>query len=309
MRPMRKFSRLTAQALPQTVSTILPLHKLNNPLHITMHTTQKIFSGAAVAALLLTAIPACAQNIAPTLISVDASANASVGGASVSAKLQARIATAKTHADQEIQRRITMLTDLNTRVQEMNRLSVDQKAGVATSISTEISDLTTLRGRIDSDTDITTLKTDIKSIATSYRVFLLVIPQGRIQVAADKITAAATTLTALAGKLQTRIVTAQAAGTDTTTLSASLSDMNATLSDANVQASAAASEVANLTPDNGDATQKQTNDQAIKDARAKIQIALKDVQTARQDAGTIVKGLKGIGASANTNADASTSVQ
>ena len=274
-----------------------------------MNTIKKISAGIATTALLLTAVPAFAQSlIGPTPVSITGSADvgANAGGARVSASVSARITTAKSHADQEIERRITALNDMNTKVQAMVRLSADEKTSISTAISNQISTLTTLKAKIDADTDLATLKTDIKSITASYRIFVLIIPQGRIEVAADKIATAVTSLTTLAGKLQTRIADAQAAGKDTASLSASLSDMNTKLADANVQASAAASEVANLTPDNGDKTKMQSNDQALKDARAKIQVALKDLATARQDAGSIVTGLKDLNVSGTTSVSGST---
>jgi len=276
-----------------------------------MNTIKYISAGVAFTALLTAAVPAFAQNLAPAPISVTGSvnANASAGGVGVSAAVSARIATGKSHADQEIDRRVTALNDLNSKVQAMVKLSADEKASIGTAISSQISDLTTLKAKVDADTDITTLKADIKSITASYRIFVLVIPQGRIEVAVDKIATAATTLTTLSGKLQTRIAGAQAAGKDTASLTASLTDMNAKLADANVQASAAASEVANLTPDMGDKTKMQSNDQALKDARAKIQVSLKDLTAARQDAGAIVKGLKDLGVSASSTTSVSGSTQ
>ncbi len=106
-------------------------------------------------------------------------------------------------------------------------------------------------------------------------------------------------MTTLSGKLQARIT---ATTGDTSALSASLSDMNAKTGDASVQANAAISEVATLTPDNGDQSVAASNEAALKDARAKIEAGMKDLQAARQDAGMIVKGLKTLNAAAHANA-------
>jgi hypothetical protein len=277
-----------------------------------MNTIQKLFAGIAVTALLASAAPAFAQNIVPpppTAATVNVSADASAGTANVtvSTKLEARITTGKSRADQEIDRRVTMLNDLNTQVQAMVKVSAAEKTAISDEVSSEVSNLTSLKTKIDADTDIATLKTDIQSITASYRIFMLVIPQGRIEVAADKIATAASSLGALAGKLQTRITSAQASGSDVTSLSASLTDMNAKLADANVQATAAVSHVSSLTPDNGDKTKMAANNAALKLARADIKVGLQDLQDARKDAGTIVTGLKNLNASTTTSA--STSVQ
>ncbi len=275
-----------------------------------MNNMQKLFAGIAATALLLAAAPAFAQNIVPPPpagAAVGASATVSTPAAktSVSTKAEARVTTGKNHADQEIDRRITMLSDLATQVQAMVKLSATEKASIAASITNEIANLTTLKAKIDADTDITTLKADVKSITASYRVFALVIPQGRLQVAADKIGAAATSLSTLAGKLQTRITSAQTSGKDVAALATALTDMNAKLADANVQANAAVSHTVSLTPDNGDKTKLAANNAALKQARADIKIGLQDLQAARKDAGTIVTGLKGLNASSTTSATTS----
>ena len=239
-----------------------------------------------------------------TTVAGSASATVTAGGvnAGVSANVQARITTAKSRADQEIKRRTDMLTQLNAKVQAMAHVSDSEKSSISSMVSTELSDLSTLQAKIDADTDLTTLKTDIHSIAQSYRIFLLVIPRGRIDVAADKINTAASALTTLAGKLQTRI---DAAGGSADSQHAQLNDMNKNIGDAQTQANAAVSAVANLQPDNGDKTVEASNDAAIKDARSKIKAALADLKAARQDAGAIVKALHQIGDAPNASANAS----
>jgi len=256
-----------------------------------------------VLATLLFATPALALEVGG---SVGATAQTSVGGgkatATIDAKLQVRIDTAKNHADQEIDRRVNRLNDLGTRVQAMVRVSAAEKASIAADVASQASALLALKTKIDADDDIATLKTDIKSIAGSYRIFLLIIPRGHIMVAADKVGTTGDLFTAFAGKLQTRIADAQAKGKDTATLSASLSDMTTKIADANTQADAAVSLVASLTPDNGDQAKLKANEQALKDARAKIKAALDDLKVARQDAHGIVQALHKMGLEANASA-------
>ncbi len=86
-----------------------------------------------------------------------------------------------------------------------------------------------------------------------------------------------------------------------------LADMNAKVAGANAQASAAVTEIANLQPDNGNATIMASNTAALKDARTKIQAAQQDLVAARQDSGSIVKAL--IAAKVSASATASTSAQ
>lgn len=260
-----------------------------------------ITAAVLAAATLLIATPAFALSAG-----VGVNASTTVAGTSANAKFAARISTAKNRADQEIERRITNLTDLNTKVQAMVKVSASEKAAIANEVTTEISNLTSLKAKIDADTDITTLKTDIQSIAKSYRIYMLIIPQGRIQVAADRIDSVADALAAFSVKLQTRISADQAAGSDVSAANTALADLTAKVADAKVQANAAVSETVSLTPDNGDTAKMQANQAALKDARAKIQAAMKDLEAARSDAKQIVQLIKGIKVKASATSSVST---
>ena len=231
--------------------------------------------------------------------------NTTVVSAGAQATLDARIGKAKDRAHQEIQRRVTALQELTTRIGAMVRVSNEVKTSISTTLSAQIAALTTLDTKISADTDIDTLKTDVKSITASYRIFMLVLPQGRISAAADRIKTIDANLTTLSGKLSTRITAAQTAGKDVAALTTLSADMNAKIADAGVQADAAVTLIATLTPDNGDKTKMTANQQALKDARAKIKVAQADVQAVRKDAGQIIDGLKAL----NAAVSASTTVQ
>jgi hypothetical protein len=259
----------------------------------------KKYIATTLAALALLAAPLA---FAETTVS----AAASIGSGS-GAKAQVRISDAKSRADQEITRRIAALTDLNSKVEAMAHVSASEKAAISTEAQNEISTLTSLKSTIDAETTIANLKTDIQSITKDYRIFMLVIPQGRIEVASDKIQTVTALYTALAGKLQTRIAAAQTAGKDVTSVESSLSDMNAKIAAANAESQAAVSLVANLQPDQGVQATMQSNETALKNARADVKTAMDDLKTARQDAGSIAKTLQSwhLGASASST----TSVQ
>lgn len=230
----------------------------------------------------------------------------STGAASTSVPtaLQKRINTAKERADQEIQRRIDSLNTLTLRIQEMIKLSAEQKSALRASINAQITSLNDLKNKIDADTELDVLKADIKSIATSYRIYLLIIPQAHIMVAAEKLKVAADASSALAAKLSTRIDADGASGKDVTKEKTALGDMQAKIADAVLQADAAIALVAGLTPDEGDKAKQEANTKALKDARGKIKTGLKDIAEAREAARTIVKGLTG-----NANLNATTTTQ
>jgi hypothetical protein len=230
-------------------------------------------------------------------------------GLNASAGLSVKLdVTARARADAQIDARITALNNLEARIGQMTKVTSDQKASLDASIQASINDMTALKAKIDADTDNATLKADIQSITKSYRIYILVLPQGRITAAADRIITIVGLFNDLSLKLQARISAAQAAGQNVTALNASLSDMNAKTADANVQAQAAINEVVVLKPDNGDKTIMASNDAALKDARAKLKVAMGDLKTARQDAGSIVKALIAIKVGASAGASATSTM-
>ena len=236
---------------------------------------------------------------------VTATAGITAGGTSVT--LTAGEKTAITRGDTEITRRITALTDLNTRIQAMQKVTDAFKAGISASITNEINTLTSLKAKIDADTDLATLKTDIQSITASYRVFALVLPQGRIAAAADREVTLVSMLSTLGAKLQARIQAAQQGGTDVTAMTAALTDMAAKLQDAQTQAEASVTASASLAPDGGDKTKMAANTAALKTARADLKTAQTDLVAARKDVTTIVTGLGKV--KATTTASSTTSTQ
>jgi len=270
------------------------------------------FAGVMVAVSAF-ALPVFAETIG---LGTSINASATAGGvgihAGLSAAAEARLGTiinnAETRADQEITRRVTALNALGTRVNAMVKLSADEKAGLASTIQSQITLMNNLQAQIATDASssaTSSLKADIQSITKSYRIFALIIPQGAIAAAADRVQTTVGLFGGISTKLQARITDAQSAGNDTTAAAAALADMNAKTADANTQVQAAVSETASLQPDNGDATVMASNTAALKDARSKIIAAQADLTAARKDAGTIVKDLLSFKASASASSSAS----
>src|SRR3989344_3851768 len=163
-------------------------------------------------------------------------------------------------------------------------------------------DLENLRAKIAADTDLETLKADQRSIATSYRVFALVIPQGEILVAGDRIKTIADSMTTIGGKLESRINEAKNSGKDVASLETYLTDYKAKIADAILKADAAINGVSALTPDNGSTAKAAANRAALQTARENIRKGMEDLRAAREDARKIVQGLKSIGAAGNASA-------
>lgn len=196
----------------------------------------------------------------------------------------------KERANKEIDRRVESLTKLDGKLIAMKRLSTEDKASLSAQIKSQVDDLNALRNKIAADTDVATLKADVKSIVTSYRIYLLFMPKLHILAAADVMAETADMLTEVSAKLKIRIADARTKGLDVTALEAALASMDANIADAKKQAQDAKDLCLSLKPEDYPANKAQ-----LTQARAMIQAGRKDLQDARKDARTVVQGLKTLG--------------
>lgn len=205
------------------------------------------------------------------------------------------VTSLKTNADTQIAARIAKLTTLSGQVNAKKHVSDTDKATIVATIQTSITNLQALQTKIDQDTDIKVLRTDISSIYGAYRIYALVIPQLSIITNAENGLGVTTNLYATAtARLQTRIASAQTAGKDVTALTAQISDIQAKVADAQTQYNQAVSTVSNLKPDNGDKTLLASNNQAIKTARGYIKAAEADFRAAQTDINTVRAALRAL---------------
>lgn len=234
----------------------------------------------------ITPVYALAQTVtplsSPTIVTTGATAT---GGANQTQ----RIANLKARADGEIDRRVLALQRLITRLSEAKKLSDAQKSSFTSQIQSQITSLNSLKTKIDSDTDLATLKTDVQSIITSYRIFALYMPKIHILAAADRMNETFDYLSQLVTKLQDRITKAQAKGIDVTALNTALGDMQAKLADAKTQYTNAQNTANALTPEG-----YPDNKSALQSAKNMLLTARKDLTAARNDARTIIQTLKTI---------------
>jgi chromosome segregation ATPase len=164
-------------------------------------------------------------------------------------RVEKKVGTLQERADREITRRIASLQKLLEKLNTLKRLSADQKASFTKQIQTEIDNLTALQAKIKANRDPATLKTDVQSIVTSYRIYALFMPKITILSTADRVDTIADQLSTLATKLQGRIDKAKSQGKDVTGLQADLSDMQKKIADAKTQEQNAVTSVTSLTPD------------------------------------------------------------
>ncbi len=224
--------------------------------------------------------------------------------ASTTATEAARAERAKEKAVKEIDRRIESLNKLMANVTAMVKVSDVFKNNLKTNIDTQINSLTALKTKIEADTDLATLKADIKMIAESYRVYMVVMPQARISAAADRMATIINMFIGTGTKLQARVNTEKTAGKDTTEAQKLLDDMAVKITSAKTHAEEAVNLVTPLVPDNGDKTVMASNEAAIKKAQAELKLAQADIVAARKDLTGVIKALGGLKAAAQASSSA-----
>lgn len=202
-----------------------------------------------------------------------------------------RLEQIKTRAEQEINRRITLLNTLISKIADIKRLSGGQKTDFTSQINGLVSQLQILNTKIQSDADLATLVADGKSILNTYRVYMLFMPKINIMAAADRISEIASQALVLVPAVQNRISQVQSAGHDVTALNNALADFQSKLNDAQTQATNATDTVSVLVPDMGNVSTMQANTAVIKSARGMIITAIHDMNAARSDIRIIRQGI------------------
>jgi len=191
-------------------------------------------------------------------------------------------------ADCEIQRRMTTLTALSTAVNGLRTLNASHVAALASEIAGEKSGLATLKAKIDGEASLLGLEADLVRIVTEFRVYVLVVPQVNLTVAADVVVAAQSRLAAISTQLAARIAQAKAAGSDTMQAQADLDAMNAAVAAAVKLASPVPGQLVPLTAADYNSG---TAGPAIVAARAALVGARDDLRNAAADARACLQAL------------------
>ena len=202
----------------------------------------------------------------------------------------ATMTAAKDKAAQEIDRRVAGLQELAPRVSAMTKITAELKTNINTVVQNQIQAFTELKNKINAD-DLETLKTDVGTVTSSYRIYALIIPQANLITASDRVVTIDNMLNGIGLKLKTRIEAAAAAGADVAALANALVELGTKIDSANAHAQAAVNGVVGLLPDEGDAVKIKANTDALTASRGEITAAHTDIKSAETQVKTIISGL------------------
>ncbi len=201
----------------------------------------------ATAASIFIALPAFAQTTVSTPVRPSATARPSaISRGTTATSTAARLAFMKNRDNTEITSRISALNNLSSRIGSMKNLSDSEKASLSSDMQSEIGNLTSLQSNISVATSAPEVGTYSKSITQAYRIYALVVPQGSIAAAADRINTLVASFNAIISKIQMRVSSLSTSNPNASAINLALSDLTAKVFDAGTQATAATSEVANL---------------------------------------------------------------
>jgi len=220
-------------------------------------------------------------------ITTPTSSISSSTSSSVTANQQQRLQNIISKGNEEIDRRLTTLGTLTSKINAATKLTADDKAALSNEVSTTIQGLTGLKVQLDADTTLSAAHIDAKNIYTEYRVYALVAPKVSLIKVADDQQAIQANLTTLAQKLQSRITTEETSGKSIATLQNELNDMKSEIAAAHSISSSMEANVVNLQP-----SDYNSNHALLMGDSTQLQNAHSDDKTAYSDAKSIISTLK-----------------
>jgi hypothetical protein len=194
--------------------------------------------------------------------------------------------------NQEISRRLKNLTNLASLIDSATKLTASDKTTLLGEVSSTITGLNSLKTTLDNATNISQAVSDVQSIVSEYRVYVLVYPKIHLIKVADDQQAIELKLTTLASKLASRF-TNHSSVNNLVTLKTDLSDMNSQISTAQAISSSVESTVITLQP-----TDYNANHTVLEGYNSQLQTARSDIISAISYAKTIILSLQ---ASNSTN--------
>jgi len=199
------------------------------------------------------------------------------------------VGTVKARAHAAIARRLETLARLAARVRDNEYVSAAHRRALGDLLAAQTRGLTALDAKIQADTDVDTLKADVKSIVTDYRVYLLTVPKVHLVIGADTELAAAEKLDQVAVRLQAKIDAARAAGKDVSAAQGHLDAMKAKVAEVRSAASGVADAVLPLVPQ-----EYPANKPTLEAGQASLKTGRAAVQSARELARQVVADLRAL---------------
>jgi len=165
-----------------------------------------------------------------------------------------RLSKIKERGDKLITNRVNELNRLLNRISNDKRLTNEEKTSLSADIQADINGLTTLKAKIDADTDVDTAKADAKQIITNYYIYKIFVPKMRLLITIANMQALSANIGQLTPQIQNLVNTLKSAGKDVTNLQSLLDDINNQLQMINASLSTDKSKIDGVTISTQDST-------------------------------------------------------
>lgn len=248
---------------------------------------KKIFLSILIILLLSQVSLSYAQTQREGFLNTKTASNSSAREAIKLENQETQMTNLQNRAKNEITRRLEFLNGLLVKLDTIKKLSASDKVALKAQIQAQIDSLTALQVKINADTDLTTLRTDVKSIINGYYIFAFFRVKIELLVAADRLSTTTDNLDMIYTKLAKRVADDKAQGKDTTLLETELSQMLAKINDAKTQYQTAETDLNKLT-----AQGFPGNKSVLLSSRAEIKLGAADLRGAFELASKVRLGLK-----------------
>lgn len=202
----------------------------------------------AFAAAPVLAAPRPSDVARPTAPAVEEARRGVCADAWAAARAEPSVANLQAVGRCEIDRRFVTIERLRGAVDGARRLTDDHEAALERILDRSASGLRELRAEIDAATTVGELRLDLRRIVEDFRIYLLVVPQVRLVIAADVTDAAIARAIQVADRLEQAIEAAEEAGTDVGDAKEHLASMRAHIRSADAKVDGLAAKILPLTP-------------------------------------------------------------
>jgi hypothetical protein len=192
--------------------------------------------------------------------------------------------TIKQHCEAAISRRLTSLSDLQNRVGGASVLTAAHRSALLGIIGSDRSGLSALEAKIAADTSASQLRADCQDIVTGYRVYVLVVPQVHLTIAADRVDFVDDKIQGLHGKLEVALQGCSAGPAECQAAEQAFDDLQSKVRQSNQAVAGVAAEVLGLTPAGypGNAAVLDAARTSVQNAHTALEDARHDITIIRQ---------------------------
>lgn len=220
--------------------------------------------------------------------SQNSAAIVALGASRREAKTEERVKKLSAAADRLIEIRLRALKRLLDRVNNVRNINEPDRQSLIEDINKNVEGLTALKAKIDANTDLNTLRTDVKSIF-SYRIFAVVLPRDYGLLVTYRQQYLVNRLTSLQDKIQAKIDEAKAKNQDTSAIEKSFVDLKKQVESANSQLTIAEEKFSAMK-----ATDVSGAAKLLEAGKIALKAAATDIKEARDDLQKIVNDLKNL---------------